>query len=50
VSVSEIDLLKRKHAEELQGLRTQAARAQELEAELMKAREVESKLQLDFDQ
>jgi hypothetical protein len=43
-------LLKQKHAEELQGLRTQAARAQELETELAKAQEVESKLRLEFDQ
>jgi hypothetical protein len=31
-------------------LQTKAARTQELEAELTKAREVESKLQLEFDQ
>jgi hypothetical protein len=34
---NEVELLKWKHAEELQGLQTQAARTQELEAELMKA-------------
>jgi hypothetical protein len=45
-----VELLKKKHAEELQGLQSHAARAQELEAELMKAREAESKLWLEFDQ
>jgi hypothetical protein len=34
---------------ELQGLQAQAARAQELEIELTKTREVESSLQLEFD-
>jgi hypothetical protein len=46
----EIGLLKQKHAEELKGLQTQAARAQELETKLAKGQEVESKLQLEFDQ
>jgi multidrug efflux pump subunit AcrA (membrane-fusion protein) len=41
--------LKRKHAEELQGLQAQASRAQELEADLAKAREAEASLQLEFD-
>jgi hypothetical protein len=36
VPASEIGLLKKKHAEELKGLQTQAARAQELEMELIK--------------
>jgi hypothetical protein len=45
-----VELLKQKHAEELQGLQSQAARAQELEAELTKARVAESKLRLEFDQ
>jgi hypothetical protein len=44
-----IESLKQKHAEELQGLRTQAARAQELEMELMKARGPESSLRLEYD-
>jgi hypothetical protein len=49
VSANAVELLKQKHAEELQGLRTQAARAWELEMELTKAREVESSLRLEFD-
>jgi hypothetical protein len=44
-----VELLKRKHAEELQGLQAQAARAQELETELAKTREAESLLWLEFD-
>jgi hypothetical protein len=44
MSADAVELLKRKHAEELQGLRAQAVRAQELEAELTKAREAESSL------
>jgi hypothetical protein len=50
VSANEVGLLKKKHAEELQGLRTQAASPQKLETELAKAQEVESKLRLEFDQ
>jgi muconolactone delta-isomerase len=50
MSADVVELLKQKHAEELQGLQSQAARARELEAELMKAREAESKLWLEFDQ
>jgi hypothetical protein len=50
VSADAVELLKQKHAEELQGLQSHAAKAQELEAELTKAREVESKLWLEFDQ
>jgi hypothetical protein len=50
MSADAVELLKQKHAEELQGLQFQAARAQELEAELMKAWEAESKLRLEFDQ
>jgi hypothetical protein len=49
VSADAVELLKQKHAEELQGLQTQAAQAQELEMELTKAREAESSLQLEFD-
>jgi hypothetical protein len=49
VSADAVELLKQKHAEDIQGLRSQAARAQELEMELTKAREVESKLRLEFD-
>jgi hypothetical protein len=49
MSVDAVELLKRKHAEELQGLQAQAARAQEMEADLAKAREAESLLQLEFD-
>jgi hypothetical protein len=49
VSAAAVESLKRKHAEELQGLQSQAARAQELEADLAKAREAESLLQLEFD-
>jgi hypothetical protein len=44
-----VESLKRKHAEELQGLQVQAARAQELGTELAKAREAELSLQLEFD-
>jgi hypothetical protein len=49
MSADAIELLKQKHAEELQSLQAQAARAQELETELMKAREAESLLRLEFD-
>jgi hypothetical protein len=49
VSAATVESLKRKHAEELQGLQAQAARAQELETELAKAREAGSSLQLEFD-
>jgi hypothetical protein len=49
MSADAVELLKRKHAEELQGLRAQVVRAQELEAELAKAREAESSLRLEFD-
>jgi hypothetical protein len=49
MSADAVELLKRKHAEELQGLQAQAARAQELETELAKAREAESLLRLEFD-
>jgi hypothetical protein len=49
MSADVVELLKRKHAEELQSLQAQAARAQELETELAKAREAESSLQLEFD-
>jgi hypothetical protein len=44
MSADAVELLKRKHAEELQGLQAQAVRAQELETELAKAREAESSL------
>jgi hypothetical protein len=50
VSADAIELLKQKHAEELQGLQSHAAKAQELEAELTKAQEAKSKLRLEFDQ
>jgi hypothetical protein len=50
VPASKIGLLKQKHAEELKGLQTQAARALELETELAKVQEAESKLRLGFDQ
>jgi hypothetical protein len=49
MSADVVELLKQKHAEELQSLQAQAARAQELETELAKAREAESSLQLEFD-
>jgi hypothetical protein len=49
VSAATVESLKRKHAEELQGLQAQAARAQGLETDLAKAREAESSLQLEFD-
>jgi hypothetical protein len=49
MSADAVELLKQKHAEELQSLRAQAAQAQELEMELTKAREVESSLRLEFD-
>jgi hypothetical protein len=48
VSADAVELLKQKHAEELQGLRAQAARAQELETELAKVRGAESSLRLEF--
>jgi hypothetical protein len=48
VSADAVELLKQKHAEELQSLQAQAARARELETELTKAREVESSLRLEF--
>jgi hypothetical protein len=50
MSADAIEMLKQKHTEELQGLQSQAARARELEVELMKAREAELKLRLEFDQ
>jgi hypothetical protein len=49
MSADAVELLKRKHAEELQGLQAQAAQTQELETELAKAREAESSLWLEFD-
>jgi hypothetical protein len=49
MSADAVELLKQKHAEELQSLRAQAARVQELETELTKAQEVESSLRLEFD-
>jgi hypothetical protein len=49
VSADVVELLKQEHAAELQGLRAQAARAQGLETELMKTREAESSLRLEFD-
>jgi hypothetical protein len=48
MSADTVELLKQKHVEELQSLQAQAARAQELETELTKAREAESSLQLEF--
>jgi hypothetical protein len=49
MSANAVELLKQEHAEELQGLRSQAAQAQELETELTNTREAESKLWLEFD-
>jgi hypothetical protein len=49
MSADAVELLKQEHAAELQGLRAQAARAQELEMELMKTREAKSSLRLEFD-
>jgi hypothetical protein len=49
MSADAVESLKRKHAEELQGLQAQAVRAQELETELAKAREAKLSLQLEFD-
>jgi hypothetical protein len=49
VSADAVESLKQKHAEELQGLRAQAAWAQELETELAKVRGAESSLRLEFD-
>jgi hypothetical protein len=49
MSADAVELLKQKHAEELQSLQAQAARDQELEMELAKAREAESSLRLEFD-
>jgi hypothetical protein len=50
MSADAVELLKQKHVEELQGLQSQAARTRELEVELTKVREAESKLWLEFDQ
>jgi hypothetical protein len=49
MSADAVELLKQEHAAELQGLRAQAAQAQELETELTKTREAESLLRLEFD-
>jgi hypothetical protein len=49
VSADAVESLKQKHAEELQGLRAQAARVQELETKLAKVRGAESSLRLEFD-
>jgi hypothetical protein len=49
VSADAVESLKQKHAEELQGLRAQAARVQELETELVKVRGAELLLRLEFD-
>jgi hypothetical protein len=49
MSADAVELLKQEHAEELQGLRAKAARAQELETELTKTQEAESSLRLEFD-
>jgi hypothetical protein len=49
MSADAVESLKRKHAEELQGLRAQAAWAQELKTELAKVRGAESSLRLEFD-
>jgi hypothetical protein len=48
MSADAVELLKRRHAEELQDLQAQAARAQVMETDLAKAREAESLLQLEF--
>jgi hypothetical protein len=48
MSADAVEVLKQKHAEELQNLQAQAAWAQELETELTKAREAESSLRLEF--
>jgi hypothetical protein len=50
VPASKIGPLKQKHEGKLRGLQTQADKAQELAAELAKAKEAESTLQLEFDQ
>jgi hypothetical protein len=49
MSADAVELLKQEHAKELQGLRAQAAHAQELETELTKTREAESSMRLEFD-
>jgi hypothetical protein len=49
MSANAVELLKQKHVEKLQGLRAQAARVQELETKLAKARGAESSLRLEFD-
>jgi hypothetical protein len=49
MSADAVKLLKQEHVEELQSLQAQAARAQELETELTKTREVKSTLRLEFD-
>jgi hypothetical protein len=49
MSTDVVESLKQKHAEELQGLRAQAAQVQELEMELAKVRGAESSLRLEFD-
>jgi hypothetical protein len=50
VPASEIGLLKREHEGQLRGLQARADRAQKLETELAKAKEVESTLWLKFEQ
>jgi hypothetical protein len=49
MSADAVELLKQRHTEELQGLQAQAAWAQEMETDLVKAQEAESMLQLEFD-
>jgi hypothetical protein len=49
MSADAIELLKQKHAEELQGLQAQAVWAEELETKLAKVRGMESSLRLEFD-
>jgi hypothetical protein len=49
VSADAVELLKQEHLAELQGLGAQAAWVQGLETELMKTREAESSLRLEFD-
>jgi hypothetical protein len=49
LSADVVESLKQEHAKELQDLRAQAARAQELGTELTKVRCAESSLRLEFD-
>jgi hypothetical protein len=50
VSANEVSQLHYEHEKSIKGLQVQAGRAQELEAELAKAKEVELTLRQEFEQ